>query len=706
MIKDLAHQYHQVLTLLSILPKVLGTLLSRLKRIGLKEIWGQHGGSFLLIGGVILVTIAPLLEQNYPINHSTQFNLSWAFQYQRQFFGGQLYPRWLEYSNFGFGNATFVFYPPLSVVATLPFAALGGSVSSSLVGSMTIALLIFALGFYGYATCFFRKSLSLILTIVSLFNPYLLLNLYQRGAMAEVWGIAWIPWILWFSHCLVWSGYSEDSGLKRSFYRVGLILSYSGLMLSHLPTLLLFTIVWVGLPWCVPIQALDTQALDTQALGTQGLNRQKRSKSQGILESYGSFCVAIGLSSFYLLPAWLDQSLVQLENLHPDGDYYPQNRLLITGLMGFAPKVSTHWFDQTIVPYLLLVVILFFLGFLAWILALKSNSNSQTDKQSQDLLQHLWAQYDRREALRQGAALGWCITLLLAIVMVTDVGRIFYGLPLMQKIQFSWRWLSITIVPLSLLLGYIYTIFFAVAKDILNSWLNPVFPPSFFRLKPIHILTQLLVLGLVSGLGFVLFIQGNEVMDQTVFNASEIETFNTLSAQKIFPQEPHLFPQEPFLNWHIRFADGLGLGDVYEYRARQVKIGLPPSSPLPLVQWVNPGSGSIALEDWQYGKRSFQVTNTTNQEQPLTLRQLYYPGWQFHLTEKPWRSVLASKEGLAEIPIPPGTHQAIVAYRGTAAEAWGKILTSFTVGIGVIALIFSWKTQKTESQTELKRNSN
>lgn len=636
------------------------------------------------------MTIAPLLEQDYPVNHSTQFNLSWAFQYQRQFFGGQFYPRWLEYSNFGFGNATFVFYPPLSLVATLPFAAFHSSVSASLVGSMTIALVVFALGIYGYGNCFFQKSTSLILTIVSLFNPYLLINLYQRGAIAEVWGMAWIPWILGFTHLLVWSCHIGTSRLKRSLYILGLALSYSGLILSHLPTLLLFTLVWMVFPWC-----LNSQSLSHSGGGYSNLNRSSLNPKKGILESYLSLCIGIGLSSFYLLPAWLDQPLVQLENLHPDRDYYPQNRLLITGLMRLSPQVSTHWFDQTIVPYFLTVIILFFLGFLAWILIsqIKIPQTVLIFKKNHPYFNDLNAlnapidlhhrDNDRHKALNQGSVLWWCLTLLITIVMVTDLGRIFYFVPLLQKIQFSWRWLSVSIVPVSLLLGYIYFVFFHFGKSIFDQSFNQFFDLAFsrssFRSKMSHSLIQLLALGLVSLLTLVLLIQGNQVMAKTTFNAAEIETFNTLSAQKTFPQEPHLSPQEPFLSWHLRFPDGLGLGDVYEYRAREVKVNLPPSDPVPLAQWVNPGSGAIEIEQWHYGKRSIQVTNTTAQEQRLRLRQLYYPGWQFQISGQPWRSVLGSEEGLAEIPIPPGSHKTIVAYRGTLAEFWGKGLTLLTL---------------------------
>ena len=108
----------------------------------------------LLLLLLSLVVIAPMLEHGYPLNHSVHFNLSWAFQYQKQFFAGQFYPRWLEYSNFGFGNPTFAFYPPLSMVATLPFRLFGLGLGGSLIATMALAAGFLGWGLYTYSRYF------------------------------------------------------------------------------------------------------------------------------------------------------------------------------------------------------------------------------------------------------------------------------------------------------------------------------------------------------------------------------------------------------------------------------------------------------------------------------------------------------------------------------------------------------------------------
>jgi len=197
-------------------------------------------GLALLTG--VLALLWPMLQRGYPITHSTHFNLSWAFQYQRQFFGGQFYPRWLEYSNFGYGNPTFAFYPPLCMVAPLPFRLLGLDMPGSLVASMGLAMAVFGLGLYVLLRQVLPWALALGLALLSMAGPYWLVDIYQRGAIGEVWAIAFLPWIFWAS--------LQTICRPQSIGPVAVLaLSYGLLTLSHLPTLLVFTLIWLPLPW-------------------------------------------------------------------------------------------------------------------------------------------------------------------------------------------------------------------------------------------------------------------------------------------------------------------------------------------------------------------------------------------------------------------------------------------------------------------------
>ena len=653
-------------------------------------------GAFLLIFCCVLVTIAPLIEQDYPLTHSTHFNLSWVFQYQTQFLAGQFYPRWLEYSNFGFGNATFVFYPPWSMVATLPFAALRWSVSASLWGSMLLALLIFALGIYQYAGLFFSRKVTLFITLLSCFNPYLLIDIYQRGAIGEVWAMVWIPWILWAIHQLMILPPDPKITIDRVWAMIRLSVTYSLLILSHLPTLLLFSLTGWVIPW------IFTKPNTIAPRQPWGLN---------MLYCYGGGALAVGLTSFYLLPVILDQHLIQVQQLHPDNDYFPQNRLLFTGLTHLVPQATTHWFDQTLLPYTIVVLILALLGGLAWFFLPNPTPQSQMQR-----CQDQRSQIQRSQILR-GNAGWWLGTTIVVLLMMTDLGSGLYGFFFLDKIQFAWRWLSLTATTLPLLGGYLYLVLSHAIHDRFSD--RPSFRPRLTRLF-LRLNQGLLFLG-SSALALALLVQSSQVMDQATFDPTIVEQFNQLSAEKNLSSEPSRLPKASFLHWHWLFADGLGLGDVYEYRSKDVTIALPLAHSYPLVQWATPQSvgtpilsgglpggliatplnppnlvpSQVVLKQWQPGKRSFEVSNSSDKVQGIQLRTLYYPGWQFRLDEEPWQSVQIGtihgtqghQTGLVEIPIPPGTHEVRVVYRGTWAEQRGTLVTCLTLGI-TIGLVF------------------
>ncbi|MEL7476866.1 MAG: hypothetical protein AAGJ55_11655, partial [Cyanobacteria bacterium J06555_12] len=135
-----------------------------------------------MLVAIAATVITPMAIADYPITHSTQFNLSWVFQYQAQVDGGQWYPRWLEYSNYGFGNPTFAFYPPLCMVATLPFHIMGVDIAASLVASMGLAVLVFVVGIFRYARSFFPVRIAAIAAVSAGAMPYVCVDIYQRGA--------------------------------------------------------------------------------------------------------------------------------------------------------------------------------------------------------------------------------------------------------------------------------------------------------------------------------------------------------------------------------------------------------------------------------------------------------------------------------------------------------------------------------------------
>ncbi|MBP0005919.1 MAG: hypothetical protein J7642_19745 [Cyanobacteria bacterium SBC] len=593
--------------------------------------------------GILLVAlaafaIAPMLERNYPINHSTHFNLSWAFQYQRQFFSGQLYPRWLEFSNFGFGNATFVFYPPLSMVATLPFRMLGLGLPASLIGSMALAISVLGWGLYRYARSIYPVWVSAVVSAVGMMSPYFLVDIYQRGSLGEVWAIAVLPWILFASQQSIdrvsielpttssWRQRLARWGLEPDRDLLALGIAYGALVLSHLPTLLVFTSVW----WLLP-----------------GWVGKPESRWKACLRCYAGAALGLMGTAFFLLPVLFDGGAVQLDRLYVSEDYFPQNRLILSGLWQLKPDITNHWFDRTLwKPWLVM----------AWV----------------TLGSIVGYSLEKTDGRRRNLATYWTFASLVALLMTTDLlGWLYSWIPPLQRIQFSWRWLGIATVCVPLTLGD--WLLRTATADSPQTWRRGV-------------------MGAVSGLLWLTVVwhgfQGMLVAEGTTYQPETIEQFARLARAKRFPEEPHLPPAQPFLHWHWIYTDGLAFVDVWEYRAIGLELPLPPDRIYPLVEWRDRGRDGLDVERWDFGIRQIIAENPTSGDRLLRLRTFDYPSWFVRLDRGAWRRVDRSIDGRIQVSVPPGSHQVTVSYRGTPAERLGlaiSLVTWIAVGSGSVS---------------------
>src|SRR5215467_10357178 len=115
--------------------------------------------------------------------------------------------------------------------------------------------------------------------------PYHLGDVYLRGSLSEAWAFVWMPLIIFFTDRIV-------KGRRLAF--VGLASSYALLIMTHLPTTLIFSLVPV-----------------TYALFTA--DEKTRMKAAAIVLS--SLLMGAGLSAIYLLPALLTQQYVSIDRM-------------------------------------------------------------------------------------------------------------------------------------------------------------------------------------------------------------------------------------------------------------------------------------------------------------------------------------------------------------------------------------------------------
>jgi hypothetical protein len=163
----------------------------------------------------------------------------WGKAFFQQLWNGDPYPRWLTEINAGYGSPVFFVYAPAPLYASAFLWPLFAARDTQ--GWYTVGLsVIFSILCSSFAVYFWireksNEAAALFAGLVCIFLPYhLAVNVYTRGAIGELWAVVWPPLIL----------LAVDRLRRGSRFAVfGIALSYAGLILSHLPTTLCFSLV-------------------------------------------------------------------------------------------------------------------------------------------------------------------------------------------------------------------------------------------------------------------------------------------------------------------------------------------------------------------------------------------------------------------------------------------------------------------------------
>lgn len=212
-------------------------------------------------------------------------DLSWHMTWIQHFaleLTETIYPRWLGGTNYGYGSPTFVFYPPLVYYLGALLRRSGFDIQQTIAVLCTIALFTSGLGFYIYTARKWGKLAAVVGALFYVSAPQLT-NLAYFGGIPALFAQPLMPLGLYFT----------DKALEQPRWKVVLALFWAAVALTHVPTLLLCTIAWVGYLFVLMIQ--------------QSWKR--------ILPLFASAGIGFGLAGFFLLPAVLEQSFANIKAL-------------------------------------------------------------------------------------------------------------------------------------------------------------------------------------------------------------------------------------------------------------------------------------------------------------------------------------------------------------------------------------------------------
>ena len=208
----------------------------------LRFFFSSHKLFFELLA-VLIITIPAyisLLNPQYFSMHDDQ-HVARLYLLDQGIRQGYLYSRWVDTLGFNFGYPLFNFYPPLVYYVGEFFHILGFSLTSSIKLVFISGFILGAVGIYLLAKRHLGRVAGLLASILYTYFFYHAVLIYVRGALAEFFTLALLPFVF-----LALDKIREDLTIKSSLF-FGVI--FSLLILNHpliaVPFLLYFLFTYI-----------------------------------------------------------------------------------------------------------------------------------------------------------------------------------------------------------------------------------------------------------------------------------------------------------------------------------------------------------------------------------------------------------------------------------------------------------------------------
>ena len=352
-----------------------------------RKFLSNNAFALVSISFVALFVVLPFWYFGIPSGHDFEFHFNSWIQVVDHWKHGSLYPHWDASAHYEYGEARFIFYPPFSWTLG---ALLGLILPWKLVTGAYVWIVLTLAGWSMFALA--RRWLShrdaLFAAAFYAANPYNLVIVYWRSSFAELMAAIYIPLLLLL--------------LLRTEERDRRVV---------VPLSLLMAAGW--------LTNLPSAVMMNYSLGLLALLVAIRRRSLAIL-SYTAGSMAIGamLAAFFLMPAYHQQSWVQIGQVLAPG-VRPLDNFLFT---------KTSDADHNTFNLLISIVTVAEVAVLGLAML-----------RARRRFRQLWP-----------LLLAWSMACVLLLLKPTLL--LWNHLPELRFIQFPWRWLLCLNVPLALVL--------------------------------------------------------------------------------------------------------------------------------------------------------------------------------------------------------------------------------------------------------------
>lgn len=384
----------------------------------------------LIALALVLISIPatmPFWHPDFIFTADSPLHLWRVYELDRALREGVFYPRWAPDLYFGYGYPVFNFYPPFSYYLVETLHVPGLDLANAFKAVFSFCVLLGAAGAFLLARDIYRDGLTpnskdspppgsnnarsltidagaLVAAVAFAYAPYLLIDIYIRGAIAETLGLAFLPLFLWALRRVL---------IQPRAGRIALAVVIGAVyLLSHNLTAF----------FSAPILAVYVLLLVFQ----QPVWRERwRRLGAAVLVALGT----AALSAFYWLP-----SLVELPMVYVGQPALSRQALLQTILDHIQPignviqHALVYEYPEGSFP----------LGSTSVILAV-----------SGAILGIYWL----RRRVQIELAFFWIVSILAALALTEAARPVWLALPTLWVIQFTWR-LTVFVIPgMSLAMG-------------------------------------------------------------------------------------------------------------------------------------------------------------------------------------------------------------------------------------------------------------
>ena len=252
--------------------------------------------AFLAVGLVALSLVLPWHLLGIPSGHDFEFHFNSWVEVVDHWREGIAYPHWVALAHYRYGEARFVFYPPLSWTLG---ASLGAVLPWVLVPAACVwlALMLAGVSTFVVARRWLSYGQSLFAAALYVANPYHLVIVYWRSAFAELLAAAYLPLLLFYAIRL------EEDG-ERAIAPLSVVLA-------------------LGWLTNVPSAVMMNYSLGLLALWFAVANRSRKTLGFAAI----SVLAGAALAAVYLVPVWHQRTWVNLDQVLSPG-VRPQDNFL------------------------------------------------------------------------------------------------------------------------------------------------------------------------------------------------------------------------------------------------------------------------------------------------------------------------------------------------------------------------------------------